>query len=181
MLCLLASVSHAGGTEGLDPVAADFCKSCRRLTSAPVAGVGTAVVFADNHAEGGTTYWLAVVTKAQTFASGIFDVYPGGCGAGHCTSFDAVVPSLRSFTYRIGKVRVTDVGVVLAIDRTDELLETEPPRSTTSKQWLFVVCGGDGWTCRATASYCKRAAWARTTTPAVETSCTESLARAESL
>lgn len=183
VLCLLGSLAHAGGTEALDPVASDFCTSCRRLASTPIAGVGSAVVYVQDHPEGGTTYWLAVVTKAQTFASGVFDIYPGGCGAGHCTSFDDVVPSLRTFTYRADKVRVTDVGLALAIDRTDELLETEPPRSATSKQWLFVVCGDDGatWTCRATESRCARAAWARSKAPAVVTTCTEPLGRSESL
>lgn len=186
MLCLLGSVARAqiaNDTQALAPVAADFCKSCRRLTSAPIAGVGTAVVYAEDHPapEGGTTYWFTVVTKAQTFAAGVYGVYPAGCGAGHCTYIDGVAPSLRTFTYRAGKARVTDVGLALAIDRTDDLLEAEPRVSVHSKEWVFVACGADAgaWTCRATESRCERAAWSRSAAPAVQTSCTESLARGD--
>ena len=186
VLCLLASAAHAqiaNDTPTLEPVAPDFCKSCRRLTTTPVPGVGTAVVYADEHPapQGGTTYWLAVVTKAQTFAAGVFEVYPDNCGAGHCEYIDAVAPSLRTFTYRAGKRRVTDVGLALSIDRTRDLLETEPRTSVQSKQWVFVVCGEDAgtWACRQTQSECGSATWVRGAAPAVTMTCTEPLARGE--
>lgn len=188
VLCLLASTASAQvarEVQALSPVDADFCKTCRKLARTPVAGLGTAIVYAEDHPapDGGTTYWLAIVTKAETYAGGVFDVYPGNCGAGHCTYIDGVAPALRTFTYRADKARVTDVGLVLAVDRTDDLLETEPRITSRSKQWIFVVCGkdGDALTCRATESRCDRAGWARGSVPAVQTACTEYLAHGTSV
>jgi hypothetical protein len=185
VLSLFFSLAHAQAVRipaALDPVASDFCKTCRRVTNAALAGVGTATVYEEQHpaSEGrSSTYWLVVANSGQAVAGAVFDLFPrGSCSAGHCYFADRVVPSVRFFSY-LAKTRVADVGLELDIDRTDEV--NDVPRTRTHwKQWVFIACGKndtDAWVCRSTESRCEHAGWARSAEPAVQSTCTEPLGR----
>jgi hypothetical protein len=185
VLCLLGTLAHAQRAytpSRLDPVAADFCESCRRLSRATFAGIGTAAVYEQDYPapDGGSTYWFVLATKRGTFAAALYGVIAGGCGAGHCEYVDRVVPALRTFSYAVNGARLADVGVALEVDRTRDLLETEPRSSAHWKDWLFIACGeiGSGtWACRSRELTCERAAWARSAEPAVQSTCTDPLPR----
>jgi hypothetical protein len=123
---------------------------------------------------------MHATTKTRAFAGAVFDMIPGPCGLGHCHYADSVKPTVRSFSYRVDKLPVTDVGLELEIERTDEVHVDRPYTSTHWTQRLFVVCGEitrGNWACKSTESACERAAWAGTAKPSVQSTCTENLGR----
>ena len=124
------------------------------MTSAKIAGVGKATVYAkdrDPQDGGGTTYWLVVATKTQSFAAEAFHAAPPACGRGDCTKVIWVEPVLRAFSNRVGNGRAIDLGLVLGVEGfTDH--DTIPRSTTYWKRKMLIACGTTGtnaWSCRS--------------------------------
>ena len=177
VVCLVARVAGAQvvhDPSALTPVAADFCKTCRR-----VATLETASVYEDDQPDsGGVMYWLVMQTTTGKVAGPVFEQIAGSCGAGHCEYVDRVVPALRVFSYRVGANRVTDIGLELEIDGTHDVLETDPRTSTPWTRWWFVACTKTAtgpWPCRTAEPTCDHPSWGRTAAPTIQSTCSQSL------
>jgi hypothetical protein len=180
LVCLTSTLAHAqsAALDKLDPVAADFCKDCRRITTGSFAGIGIASVFErDPTGE----VWLVVQTKTGTVAGLRFVVQSAGeCGAGHCHIVENVIPALRAFSYRIGTTRVADIGLRLEIDGTNDVLEAEPRTSTPFQEVWFIACtkaDAGAWACRTEAPQCDHATWGPTAEPTITSTCVQHLGR----